>query len=217
MGKCVIIGAGACDTQRLMERLAVNDGDLCIAADGGMDHLSEIGLTPDIVLGDMDSLENEDVIRSQRADFCVKRLPAEKDDTDMLAAIKEGLAAGYRQFELYGALGGRIDHTLANIQCLLYLSNRGAKGTIVGDDVTLTLIRNESITFDADSACKGKRISVFAFGADAHGVSEKGLKYLLDHVTVKQEFPVGVSNEFLGEDAEITVEDGMLLICLEGF
>lgn len=99
----------------------------------------------------------------------------------------------------------------------MYLSNRGAKGTIVGDDVTLTLIRNESITFDADSACKGKRISVFAFGADAHGVSEKGLKYLLDHVTVKQEFPVGVSNEFLGEDAEITVEDGMLLICLEGF
>lgn len=115
MGKCVIIGAGACDTRRLRERLAVNDGDLCIAADGGMDHLSEIGLTPDIVLGDMDSLENEDVIRSQRADFCVKRLPAEKDDTDMLAAIKEGLAAGYRQFELYGALGGRIDHTLANI------------------------------------------------------------------------------------------------------
>lgn len=136
---------------------------------------------------------------------------------DLMAAIKEGLAAGYRRFELYGTLGGRLDHTLANIQCLLYLRNRGGKGVIVGDEAVLMLIRNESITLTAERVGNGKRISVFAFGGDAHGVSEKGLKYLLDNVTVKLEYPIGVSNEFIGEDAEIEVKDGMLLIYVEGF
>lgn len=203
--------------QRFRERLTINAGDLCIAADGGLKYLIQCGIVPNLVLGDMDSLDNEEILDTLHAGVCVKRLPVEKDDTDMLAAIKEGLAAGYRQFELYGALGGRFDHTLANVQCLLYLLNRDARGLIAGDDVTLMLIRNESITFTADSAQRGKRISVFAFGGDAYGVSEKGLKYLLDHVTVKQEFPIGVSNEFTGEDAWIEVENGMLLICLEHF
>lgn len=216
MEKCVIVGAGRCDTGRLGKQLTVRDGDLCIAADGGLDYLLAVGLTPDIVLGDMDSVVDGEMIVSGQADFQIKRLPAEKDDTDMLAAIKEGLAAGYRRFELYGALGGRFDHTFANVQCLLYLANRGAKGMIVGDDITLTLIRNESIFFQAAHATMGRRVSVFAFGTDAYGVSERGLKYLLNHVTVKQEFPIGVSNEFIGEDAEITVENGMLLICVEG-
>lgn len=216
MEKCVIIGAGACDTQRLKRQLTLHDKDLCIAADGGLDYLLEVGMKPDIVLGDMDSLEDEERIDTRCTDFRIKRLPVEKDDTDMLAAIKEGLAAGYRQFELYGALGGRLDHTFANVQCLLYLLNQDAKGMIVGDDVTLILIRNDRISFAADHTEKGKRVSVFAFGGDAYGVSEKGLKYLLDNVTVKLEFPIGVSNEFIGEDAEIAVENGMLLIYAEG-
>jgi len=215
MEKCVIVGAGACDTERLRERLSINEGDLCIAADGGLEYLLQVGKVPDFVLGDMDSLESEEVLSTLCADVCIRRLPVEKDDTDMLAAIEEGLAAGYRQFELFGALGGRVDHTLANIQCLLYLLNRRARGQIIGDDVTLMLIRNECITFTAKQAEKGRRISVFAFGGDAHGVSERGLKYLLNHVTVKVEFPIGVSNEFTGEAAQIEVENGMLLICVE--
>lgn len=214
--KCVIVGAGMCDAQRLKGQIRLDENDLCIAADGGLDYLTAIGLTPDLVIGDMDSLEHKEGLVSSHADFRIKRLPSEKDDTDMLAAIKEGLAAGYRQFMLYGALGGRFDHIIANIQCLLYLSNRGAKGVLVGDDVTLMLIRNEKVVFPAGSAEAGNRISVFAFGGDAHGVSEKGLKYLLDDVTVKLEFPIGVSNEFIGEDAKIEVKDGMLLLCVEG-
>jgi thiamine pyrophosphokinase len=212
MGKCIIIGAGACDTKLLDQRLVVKNEDLCIAADGGLDYLIQIGRTPDLVLGDMDSLQTQALTDSLQ----VKRLPIEKDDTDMLAAIKEGLAAGYEQFELYGALGGRLDHTLANIQCLLYLLNRGAKGTIVGDHVTLMLIKDTKMCFTAAFCEKGRRISVFAFGGDAYGVSERGLKYLLDAVTVRQEFPIGVSNEFIGEAAEVEVQRGMLLLCIEG-
>ncbi|MDE6915297.1 MAG: thiamine diphosphokinase [Lachnospiraceae bacterium] len=213
MKKCVIVGAGVCDVRRLEEQITIQEGDLCIAADGGTDYLIQIGRMPDIVLGDMDSLKSEELLGSLDEKVDVQRLPAEKDDTDMLAAIKAGLEAGCQRFELYGALGGRLDHTLANIQCLLYLLNRGARGIIVGDDVTLMLIRNESITFAADQARKGKRLSVFACGGDAHGVSETGLKYGLDHVTVRQEFPIGVSNEFTGERATVEVQEGMLLLC----
>lgn len=211
MKKCVIIGAGACDTRRLRGQLALNDGDLCIAADGGLDYLVQTGITPDIVLGDMDSVETG----VESGAYQVRRLPVEKDDTDMLAAVREGLAAGYREFELYGALGGRLDHTLANIQCLLYLQNRDARGRLIGDDVTLMLIKDGAVSFDAGCFPEGRRISVFAFGGDAHGVSEKGLKYSLDNVTVKLEFPIGVSNEFTGDAARVEVRDGMLLICVD--
>lgn len=213
MRTCMIVGAGVCDTRLLEKRMVVKEeADLCIAADGGLDYLTQIGRTPDLVMGDMDSLHTQTLTDSLQ----IKKLPIEKDDTDMLAAIKEGLEAGYEQFELYGALGGRLDHTLANIQCLLYLLNRGARGTIVGDDVTLMLIKDTKICFTADFSERGRRISVFAFGGDAYGVSERGLKYLLDDVTVRQEFPVGVSNEFIGEAAEVEVQRGMLLLCVEG-
>lgn len=211
MKKCIIIGAGVCNAQRLLKQMILQEEDLCIAADGGLAYLQQIGILPDIVLGDMDSLKSQELY----GPFQIKKLPVEKDDTDMLAAIKEGLDAGYKQFILYGALGGRLDHTLANIQCLLYLLNRGATGTIIGEDVLLTLIKDTKISFTDRFARKGRRISVFAFGGDAHGVCERGLKYLLDSVTVKQEFPIGVSNEFIGEAAEIEVQQGMLLICIE--
>ncbi len=211
MKKCIIIGAGVCSAQCLSKQMTLQEGDLCIAADGGLKHLQQIEILPDIVLGDMDSIGLQEL----SGPFQIKRLPVEKDDTDMLAAIKEGLDAGYKQFMLYGALGGRLDHTLANIQCLLYLLNRGATGTIIGDDVILTLIKDTKISFTDSFARKGRRISVFAYGGDAYGVCERGLKYLLDSVTVKQEFPIGISNEFTGESAEVEVRQGMLLICIE--
>ena len=71
--------------------------------------------------------------------------------------------------------------------------------------------------FPADFSQRGRRISVFAYGGDAYGVSERGLKYLLDEVTVKQEFPIGVSNEFIGEPAEVEVQRGILLLCVEEY
>lgn len=216
MQKCVIVGAGDCSAAFLEKKLTLGAGDLCIAADGGLVYLTAAGIAPDMVLGDMDSLAADSGLRGlEHAGISVKRLPVEKDDTDMLAAIKEGLARGYRSFELYGALGGRIDHTIANLQCLLYLLNRGARGVLVGEGVRIWLIRDEGFLFQAKDYAAGSRISVFAFGRDALGVTEKGLKYFLDDAVIQQEFPVGVSNEFMGVDAEIRVREGTLLLCAE--
>lgn len=211
MKKCVIIGAGECNTDILMNKLVLDDDDFCIAADGGLEYFMKIGRTPNLLIGDMDSLG----MKEPCGPFRIRRLPVEKDDTDMLAAIKEGLESGYRDFELYGALGGRLDHTIANLQCLLYLINRGAKGVLVGDNMTISLIRDEAVALLSDDYEAGRKISVFAFGGDAYGVTERGLKYSVSNGTIRQEFPIGVSNEFIGKDAEISVRNGMLLICIQ--
>lgn len=217
MNKCVIVGAGDCNSMLLRKKMVLQQGDLCIAADRGLEYLLEIGVIPNLIIGDMDSVKPEILTQQlEHSDkISIRQLPVEKDDTDMLAAIKEGLIRGYKIFELYGALGGRIDHTIANIQCLLYLLNHGARGILIGKDTNILLIRNEKITFTAQEHKAGKLLSIFAYGQDAIGVTENGLKYSLQDAIVKQEFPIGISNQFTGTDAMIQVKEGMLLICVE--
>ncbi len=205
MKRCVIVGAGGFHVSAWSYR----EEDYLIAADGGYEHLCRLGVTPDLLIGDMDSLERE----CPETGIQIKRLPVEKDDTDMLAAIKEGLALGYREFHIYGALGGsRIDHSLANIQCLLYLKKRGANGILYGEHDRMELLCNEKRVYPA--SMKGI-FSAFAYGGDAKGVTEQGLKYSLQNAVVKQEFPIGISNAFIGQESMIEVTDGRLLIYIQ--
>ena len=202
MKKCIIVGAGAFHKNKWN----CEKEDYVIAADGGYEHLKKIGIVPHLLIGDMDSIKQE----YDNPEIDIKKLPREKDDTDMLAAIKEGLAAGYKEFAIYGALGGeRMDHSIANIQCLLYLHNHGAKGILYGVNDRIELLCNDKIYYPA--TMKGM-LSVFAFGGDAKGVNEQGLKYLLQDAVVKMEFPIGISNEFIGQESMIEVKDGKLLL-----
>jgi thiamine pyrophosphokinase len=212
MNKCIIIGAGECDTADLKKHLIIADGDYCIAADGGLDYLIQIGIEPNLVMGDLDSVTDTDKTQN----YETRIFPPEKDDTDMLLAIKEGLARGYRYFEIYGALGGRFDHTFANIQCLNFLINNNAEGRLIGSNGSfITMIKNSKITFKASQYEPSRKISVFAYGGTACGVTECGLKYTTDNITIKSDFPIGISNEFTGEDAYIKVSDGILMIYVD--
>ena len=176
--------------------------DYIIAADGGLSHVESLGLKPQQILGDFDSLG---YVPQDAHCF-----PVEKDDTDAMLAIRHGLELGYSRFVLYGALDGpRLDHTLANFQALQYLSDHHATGYLVGNDYIVTVIRNEKITFSP--GCTGI-ISVFCMGEDAKGVTIKGLKYPLENGSLTAGFPLGVSNHFVGEAASISVTDGSLLI-----
>ena len=204
MKRCVIVGAGDFHENTWK----YEKEDCLIAADGGYEHLRRMGMTPDLLIGDMDSIEQE----CANPEIKIKRLPREKDDTDMLAAIKEGLALGCTEFAIFGALGGeRIDHSIANIQCLLYLYNHGAKGILYGAHDRIELLCNDRIYYP--KTMKGI-LSVFAFGGDAKGVTEQGVKYEIQDVTIKMEFPIGTSNEFIGQESMIEVKDGMLLVCI---
>lgn len=198
--------------------IAVQRGDsFCIAADGGLKWIQALRIVPDLIIGDMDSITEEALLVrfGENSTVRIKKLPIEKDDTDMLAAIREGLKAGCDYFELYGALGGRIDHTLANIQCLHFLLNKGAYGVLYGDGQRMELVRNSRICFSKEMYRENRRLSVFAIGTNARGVTERGLKYSLDNAVVTTDFPIGISNEFMDCESFVEVSDGTLLVCVE--
>ena len=198
MGRCVIFCAGEFDRPALPPE----KDDYVIAADGGLKHTRMLGITPEEIIGDFDSLGYTPPGATV--------FPVEKDDTDAMLAVRRGLALGYREFILYGALEGpRLDHTVANFQTLQFLADRDAAGYLVGKREIVTVVRNGSIAFPA-----GKRgnLSVFCMGPDARGVTERGLYYSLDNGTLTAGFPLGASNHFTGEPAEISVKDGSLLI-----
>lgn len=198
MGKCVIFCAAEFDT--LLQPLKASD--FLIAADGGLRHTQSLGLTPDLILGDFDSLG-----------FTPKGAnvyPVEKDDTDAMLAVRRGLDLGYREFILYGSVDGpRLDHTVANFQTLQYLADNDAFGYLVGKDSLITVVKDGCLSFPA--GCQGT-ISVFCLGADARGVTLQGLYYPLENGTLRAGFPLGVSNHFTGQCARVCVEQGSLLV-----
>ena len=202
MKRCVIFCAAG------FERLAapIVPGDLVIAADGGLRHTQMLGITPDVVLGDFDSLGY--------APAGANVFPVEKDDTDAMLAVRRGLALGCREFLLYGSLDGpRLDHTVANFQTLQFLCDHGAFGVLCGIGTMAAVVKNGSLSFPAGGE---GHLSVFCMGPDAHGVTLRGLHYPLEGRSLTAGFPLGVSNHFTGEPARITVEDGSLLVIWEG-
>ena len=197
MKTCVIFCAAGFDG--LLENI---DNATVIAADGGLSHTNALGLTPQIVLGDFDSLgytpEGANVF------------PVEKDDTDAMLAVRKGLELGCDHFLLYGSLDGpRLDHTVANFQTLQFLADRGAKGYLIGKDHIVTVVKNGEITFPAGAT---GIVSVFCMGKDAPGVTIEGLQYGLENGVLSAGFPLGVSNHFVGKSSRICVEKGSLLV-----
>ena len=179
-----------------------DETDYILAADGGFAHLQRLGITPDGILGDFDSLGY--VPESAQV------FPVEKDDTDSMLAVRKGLELGYRRFELYGALDGeRLDHTVANLQTLCFLAEQGAQGYLVGLRYMATAVKNGTLTFPEQA--KGI-VSVFCLGPDAEEVTITGLRYTLEKGTMTGSFPLGVSNHFLGRQASVTVEKGTLVV-----
>ena len=176
--------------------------ELVIAADGGLRYTQALGISPQAIIGDFDSLHYV----PQGAEV----FPVEKDDTDSMLAVKLGLSRGYDRFLLYGAMDGeRLDHTVANYQLLSFLADHGARGILVGNQFCATVIKNGGLRFPGG---KEGDISVFCMGKDARGVNIRGLYYPLENGTLTSGFPLGVSNHFTQDPATVSVEDGSLLI-----
>ena len=202
---CVIFAAG----EYYRETPHVPDGAFVIAADGGLDHTRALGINADVVVGDFDSLKGARPTDGART----VTLPPQKDDPDLLSALKIGWAHGSREFHIFGALGGRIDHTISNIQLMALLAERGASGYLHGDGTVITAICDGVLSFPANDVRPGRMVSVFSHSDVSTGVSEPGLKYELEHATMSNIRVNGVSNEFLdGAPARIEVEHGTLIV-----
>lgn len=199
--RCFIVGGG----NFCAELFKPQENDMIIAADAGYKALSEIGITPATVVGDFDSLgytpTHPDVIEHSPI----------KDDTDMMLAVEIGIEKGYEEFHIFGATGGRIAHTLGNLQILKFLADRGLVGYIFDRDTVITVVSGKTITFDnADGY-----ISLVPFGCDKATVTLNGFKYELTRGDIPCNRPLGISNEFSEKESSITVHEGTVIAVWE--
>ena len=205
MRRCVIFGGGELKDIRFTQSLLRED-DYIVCADRGYAYCAAMGRKPDLILGDFDSYNGKLPPGCE-----VLRYPIEKDDTDTMLAVREGLREGCEEFHIYGGTGGkRLDHTLANFQALLYLRRHGARGYLYDDDFCWTAIENETLTLERQ--VDWGIVSLFPQDGAAEGVTLTGLQYPLADARLTPDVGLAVSNHFLAERADITVRKGALLV-----
>lgn len=203
MKSCIVFAGGPKSDYDKVD-LQVSPQDFLIACDAGYDAARYFGVTPHLAVGDFDSFAGE-------IDPAVKvhTAPAHKDDTDTLLGLRLGLERGYRSFTIIGGLGGRLDHTIANLQLLTFLCEQGAQGRMLANDHCVWAVRNGELTLPR---MEGYYLSVFAWGGGCSGVTLSQVGYSLNDAELHPEFPIGVSNEFTEQDAILRVKQGTLLV-----
>lgn len=205
--KCIVIGSVTIENKRIFQEYNPEECYV-ICADGGLDNANRFGICPDLVIGDFDSYKGQMPVQTETI-----RLNVEKDETDTLAAVQEGMKRGYREFILFGVLGGkRMDHSFANFCILQYLCNQGCKAVLVGETCKVFLLSGGRLTL---SGVQGATVSVFPFGCSACRVSYIGLKYPLTKAVLHSDNPLGVSNRTESDEAKIYVHDGNALIFVQ--
>lgn len=198
---CVIAGGGEA-------RFPDTKDAFVIAADSGYNRCVENNIVPDLLVGDMDSIKGS----VPDVDIPIVRAPCEKDDTDTMLAIKIGFERGYRDFVLTGVTGGkRLDHTLAAISSLEYITDHGGEGCIIDSSCKMFVQTVGTRRYEGRGA---GYISVFSL-TDSSRLAMRGLKYGGEDVTVTRDFPLGVSNNFREEYGEIQVYEGKILVIIE--
>ena len=182
------------------------DDAFIICADNGYAFAKNNGLIPNIIIGDFDSIEID-----LPSNIETLRLPVEKDVTDTLACVKYAINKGFKEIIIIGGIGGRLDHTMANLQCLLYGLSLGVKIELRDNNNIATLHFPSEIIIKKRKEFK---VSLFSFSHVCDGISTKGLQYQLFNDKLSQGFPLGVSNEFTAEFASVRFESGILLLIL---
>lgn len=198
---CAIFAGGPEDG---LPCLPVPEGAFCICADSGLRLAERLGIVPDLVLGDFDSLGAVPHHLPYRV------APVEKDDTDTMLAARTALEMGFRDVRIYGAFGGRLDHTVANLQTLLFLHTQGASGMLIGERDYAAVQGSSSVRYVPRR--EGYSLSLFSMTPQCTGICERGVQYPLENAVLTHDFPLGVSNRILAEEAEIRCGEGTLLV-----
>jgi thiamine pyrophosphokinase len=180
--------------------------DLLIAVDGGLHACTAQGLSPQILVGDLDSFGDAPL-----PNIPVCRFPVKKDETDTYLAYLEGVRRGYKHFEIYGGLGGRADHTIANLQLLRRIAGEGNTAVLVGTDARMVAFADRETRLQTHI---GQPLGVFALSEVCEGVSIRGAEYNLENGILRNDFPLGVSNTAKESEVKISVKKGTLLCVL---
>ncbi len=192
--------------EKIRDIVLLSQADMILCADTAYLAAKAEGITPDIVIGDFDHGE----AKALQNEANTVRVPCEKDDTDTMLCIKYAIEKGADSLTIVGGIGGRLDHTVANLQSLAYAESHGIRAVLTNGKNEAFLMRGAMKIPKKD----GFYLSVFAFDSICEGVSIRGTKYEVENVTLDHNFPLGVSNEISAELAQIEVKRGRLLIIL---
>ncbi len=199
-----IISAGSFERSGFYRSLVIKEDDMVICADGGYDYAVAMGITPTVVLGDLDSIRKP--IKDSR--IPVIKFPTDKDKTDSHLAVDYALENKCDEIILLAATGGRIDHSLANIMLLGYIRDHGAEGLILTEKSRIALITGQTTI----KRGMGDNISFVPITPFVEGVTTEGLLYNLNNKTVKQGDTLTISNEFRSHEAKVKLTRGRLLV-----
>ena len=180
------------------------DNRYIICADRGVVYAKQLGITPDLIVGDFDSLG---FVPEEDCD--VLAFKPEKDDTDLMIAVKQALSKGKKHLRIYAALGGRLDHTFASIQTLSFALDNGAQAELVSQSEFVTLLDAGEYSFKNKI---GRSLSLFSYSETVSGLTIKGAKYTLENAQINSSFPIGISNEITSDKASVSFEKGRLLV-----
>ena len=206
MSTCALVGASDFNALHFREMADSGAFDYVIAVDGGLAHLEGIGVKPDMAMGDFDSLGY--IPKGLR----VAQFSRNKDESDMELALRRAKSMRYGDVFVYGGLGGRLDHTMANMQLFSYFSEQGMYVTAIDEASAVTFLTGPD-TFELPASEAGT-VSVFSMNDKSEGVFERGLKWELDDAALTNRTSLGLSNEFTGEAVMIGVESGTIAIFL---
>ncbi len=215
MKTCLIVTGGKLDLAFARSFLKNTHIDKIIAVDGGLESVEALGLTPDYIVGDFDTVKQEVLERFRQMPFIVwEQHKPEKNETDTELARSRALTLGCGRIIFLGATGGRIDHLLGNLHALYACLEHGIEAWIVDRQNRICLL-DEGKTFYRDSVF-GKYISFMPYTEEVRGITLRGFKYPLNQKDIRRGQEVGlcVSNELAEEQAQITFDDG-ILICVE--
>ena len=201
MGTCLIISGG--DYSPLKDDIGY---DYVIACDLGYEHALKMGIKPDIMVSDFDSLDRS---KFPADEIALLEFPVRKDDSDTMLAIKHALKEGYGHIVISCALGGRLDHTIANIQSMAYVAERGGVCEIISDKEYLRTFTGGELSLEKR---EGFSLSLFSITDRCTGVSISGSAYDCENVTLTNSFPLGISNYWKEERVTIRMTEGIMLI-----
>ncbi|SEM34707.1 thiamine diphosphokinase [Syntrophus gentianae] len=204
----VICGGEIRDYSWLRARISAMDPCRIICADVGARHCMRIDIDPEVVIGDMDSLDQEMAEILVRRGTRISGYPSQKDETDTQLALQYALSLEPEEIRIFGALGGRIDHTLANMSILKIALDQGVPTRLVDEWCEIVMIRDRCVLEGEE----GQTVSLFPFSSSVTGITLRGFAYPLENNIMEIGLPYGISNVLTGNRGVISLSDGILLV-----
>ena len=209
MKVCILLNGKINDYSIIKQFINNQKYDYIICADGGANHAYKMNITPNYIIGDLDSINKEIIDFYKKQNVLFEEFPSKKNETDSELCILLSKSLNASKIDLFGTLGGRIDHTLANINLLYYIREQEIIPRIISEQEEIYIATNECVKI------KGKEkdiISIIPIKGDVKGITLENLEYPLNNYDMNYSTPLGISNIMLSEECKIAVKKGSLLI-----